>query len=393
MDPRLLRNILIEINTSIIVSVFIAGLFSFFSPCILPLLPVYFGYFTADEENESDNNRKILIKLTKTLLFIAGISIVFFLLGFGAGVLGKFLSGTFFTVFCGILVFLFGLHYAGIINIPVLERQKTLNWSYRENGYLNVFILGIIFSFGWTPCIGPILASVLSITAQSGNAIIGGLLLLIYSLGLSIPFLILSIGTSFLFNKVQKLNQYLPLIKLIGGLLIALMGLWMIFSQVQVLEKSAKTSNQPLISQESLDQGEEFSLNSVNGDAIKLSDYRGKPVCIKFWGTWCPSCMAGLENFQELANEINSTEKASVLSIAAPGLKGEMDSSDFIDWVHSQNLTFPILLDEEAKVNKQFNLKAYPTYIFFDKNGNLAETKVGEIQEEELKSLLEELEN
>ncbi len=381
-----------DLSLSIITSAFAAGLLSFFSPCIFPLLPVYLGYFSVDEESNLSSSRRTLIKLLKTLLFIAGISIVFFLLGFGAGAIGSFLSSPTFTMICGFIVVIFGLHYAGIIAIPFLERQKTLNWDINGNGYLSVFLLGVVFSFGWTPCIGPVLASILSLTAQNGSAIAGGWLLIVYSLGLSIPFLVLSIGTSVFLSKIKKLNRYLPQIKLVGGLLIAAMGLWMIFSQGQFVGKTDQI-DQYALTQEVQDQGEEFVLSSVDGETISLSDYRGKPVCVKFWGTWCPSCLAGLESFEELATQVNSSNEAVVLSIAAPDFHGEMSSQDFIDWAHGQQLTFPILLDEGAKVNRQFNLKAYPSYLFFDKAGNLVETKPGDIKEEEIKTTLEKLKN
>ncbi len=381
-----------EFNIGIIASAFTAGLLSFFSPCIFPLLPVYIGYFSTDEISNYSPNKRVFIKLIKTLLFVAGISVVFFLLGFSAGALGGFLSGATFSVACGILIFIFGLHHAGLINIPILENQKKLNWEVNGSGYLSVFLLGVLFSFGWTPCVGPVLASVLSLTAENGSALMGGWLLLIYSLGLSIPFLVISLGASILLTKIKKLNRYLPKIKLVGGLLIAIMGLWMVFTQVQTLEQAAGNSSQTsFMSQEVVDQGEDFTLSTVNGETVNLSDYRGKPVAVKFWGTWCPSCLAGLESFQELAQEVNSSNDAVMLSIAAPGFKGEMDSQEFIDWAKAQQLTFPILLDEGAKINQKYDLKAYPSYLFFDKNGNLAETKLGDLREGQLKEILEKL--
>ena len=128
-----------DFNLSIIISVFTAGLLSFFSPCIIPLLPVYVGYFSSDDGLISEN-QKVLNKILKTLFFIAGISVVFFILGFGAGALGDFLSGTTFSIICGIIILFFGLNQAGLIKIPILDRQFNLNWKINSKGFFSVFI-------------------------------------------------------------------------------------------------------------------------------------------------------------------------------------------------------------------------------------------------------------
>ncbi len=370
-------------------SVFGAGLLSFFSPCILPLLPVYVGYLSTDGQSANTRTYK---KLLKTLAFVAGLSVTFFLLGFGAGALGEVINNSYFFIVCGLIVFVFGLYQSGLIDIPLLNREKKLNAPKNANkGALGAFLLGLVFSFGWTPCVGPILGSVLGLSAQQGGAFVGGGLLLIYSLGLSIPFIVLTLGSELLLGKVKKLHKYLPKIKLVGGVLIAVMGLYMMFSQVSALEAAKADTTAPAQVQVVEDTGENFTLQDLSGNTVSLSDYRGKPVYIKFWATWCPMCLAGMEDFSTLAQEYNQAGDLQVLSVVAPGVNGEMDEKSFLDWATGQQLDFPILFDIGGEVNGQFGISAYPTSVFIDENGEVIETRVGDIPKEELENKLESM--
>ncbi len=370
-------------------SVFGAGLLSFFSPCILPLLPVYVGYLSTDDQAA---NTTIYKKLFKTLAFVAGLSVTFFLLGFGAGALGEVINNSYFFIACGLIVFVFGLYQSGVIDIPLLNREKKMAAPANTNkGALSAFLLGLVFSFGWTPCVGPILGSVLGLSAQQGGALVGGGLLLIYSLGLSIPFIVLTMGSGLLLGKVKKLHKHLPKIKLIGGILIAVMGLYMVFSQVHTLETVKANSAVQLQAQAVEDSGENFTLQDISGNTVSLADYRGKPVYIKFWATWCPMCLAGIEDFSALAEEYKEAGSVQVLSVVAPGMNGEMDEQSFKDWANGQQLDFPILFDNSGEVNGQFGVNAYPTSVFIDENGEVIETRVGDISKEELESKLESM--
>ncbi len=369
-------------------AVFGAGLLSFFSPCIIPLLPVYLGYLSSDVKTGGD---RLITRLSKTLAFVAGLSVTFFLLGFGAGALGTVLSNNYFFIACGLVVFVFGLYQSGLIDIPLLSREHRLDTPKSANkGALGAFLLGLVFSFGWTPCVGPVLGAVLGMAAQQGGALTGGALLLVYSLGLSIPFIVLALGSNLLLGKIKNLNKYLPKIKLVGGILIAVMGLYMVFSNVS---PQAPQSSQAALSAQTAQKessGEDFTLRNMNGDTVNLSDYRGKPVYIKFWASWCPMCLAGLEDFKALAQEYNSSEEVQVLSVVAPGVQGEMDEQGFTDWAKGQKLDFPILFDN-GSVNRQFGISAYPTSVFIDASGNVFDTRIGDLSTEEIKEKLESI--
>jgi len=191
--------------------VFVAGLLSFFSPCIIPLLPVYIAQLakgtveTVAAPTNTFNWRLIL----QTIVFVIGISTNFVLLGFGAGFLGQVVSGEKFLVICGFVVVVLGLYKMGLIRLDFLARERKLRLtSTPRSGVVGSYLLGFTFSFGWTPCIGPVLASVLGIASnQGGQEVQGALLMLIYSAGLAVPFVVISFMGNALLNRMKGLNH------------------------------------------------------------------------------------------------------------------------------------------------------------------------------------------
>lgn len=213
-------------NTLYLGTVMAAGLISFFSPCIVPLLPVYISLFSSGEllEGEHAGRRRMRV-LAKSILFVAGISVCFILLGFGAGAFGFVLGSKYFLAAMGLIVILLGLHQTGLIHIKWLYRERKMNLerSYRGD-YFGSFLLGLTFSFGWTPCIGPVLGAILGLSATSSQPLYGGFLMAVYSLGFLVPFLVLSLFSDVLLTKVNMMNRHLGKIKVAGGIVIILMG-------------------------------------------------------------------------------------------------------------------------------------------------------------------------
>ncbi len=358
----------------LLAAVFAAGVFSFFSPCILPLLPVYLGYFSSGEE---EARSPLLHRLGKTAAFLAGLSVVFFLLGFGSGLAGSFLQSSLFKLFCGLLVILMGLHQTGLIVIPLLERQKALSSPVHPGkGLLGAFALGFFFSFGWTPCIGPILSMVLGLSLEEGNGLTGGALLLLYAAGLSIPFLALAAGSHLLLEKVRGLSPYLDKLKFAGGLLIIAMGIWMTAGQVPSLARTPAP-----------DAGPKYAV--LNGAPVSLSDWEGKKVYLKFWATWCPVCLTGMNEFSELAEEYAGSGDVVVASVAAPGYSGEMEREQFEAWAAGQGLSFPILLDEGGLLNQKYGIRAYPTSVFLDGRQEVLEVHAGHMSNDQIRRRLD----
>ena len=214
------------LNTELFIgAVYVAGLLSFFSPCIFPLLPVYIGML-------STSGKKSIIK---TVVFVIGLSTSFVLLGFGAGSIGSFLMSKIFRVISGVVVIIFGIIQMEILKIPFLERTKLVDIKGKENNSIwGAFLLGFTFSLGWTPCVGPILASILFISSGGGNPYYGALMMSIYVLGLATPFVILSLSSKYVLAKVSAIKKHLGIMKKIGGLLIIIMGILLLTDKLSI---------------------------------------------------------------------------------------------------------------------------------------------------------------
>ena len=231
-------------NNIFISTVFVAGILSFFSGCLIPLIPVYISMFAGgiDEESSSKYIIKIgklklnTLVIAKTVVFVAGISTSFIILGFGAGAFGAVINSNWFVKVCGIVVIFLGIHQTGLLHLNFLEREKRIIIK-SNKGILKTFFLGFSLSFGWTPCIGPILATILGFSATGGVAIYGAWLMFIYSLGFMIPFLIIAIFSDLLLTRVRLINKHLEKIKIIGGVIIIIMGIVLMSNNLNIVTR------------------------------------------------------------------------------------------------------------------------------------------------------------
>jgi len=216
----------LENNISTIV-ILLQGMASFLSPCIMPLMPIYLSYLTGGslEEIEAGGRRKTV--LINSIGFLLGLSLVFIILGFTATALGRFLyfNNNIIRKIGGIIIIVFGIHHIGIINLSFLNMERKFNFNAKTPKFINAVILGMAFSFGWTPCIGPILSSVLMMAARSETYTKAIYLLVIYSIGFSIPFLVTALSLDVILKKITNLDKYLKIIKVASGILLVIMGI------------------------------------------------------------------------------------------------------------------------------------------------------------------------
>jgi thiol-disulfide isomerase/thioredoxin len=184
-------------------------------------------------------------------------------------------------------------------------------------------------------------------------------------------------GSHHLLGKMKSLYPHFGKIRLAGGILIMIMGFWMLYNQISIMqaEKTAQvTPSSPSISMPVYER----SLSGLGREPVSLSQFQGKTVYIKFWTTWCPLCLAGLEDFAALAEELSDSPDVVVLSIVTPGLNGEMSKNDFITWAKAQNLAFPIYFDGSGAVSREFGIRAYPTAVYLDQHGAILKKTVGD---------------
>jgi cytochrome c-type biogenesis protein len=220
-------------NVSIFVA-FSAGIISFLSPCILPVIPSYLAFITGislEELSEQESLRKVRKKvIANSLMFILGFSILFIILGASATFVGKFLYKNirWFEIIGGVLVIVLGLHFAGIFRLKFLDREKKIHLKKKPLGYLGTCLVGMAFGAGWTPCVGPILGAILAMAATTQDILQGIILLVFYSAGLGIPFLLSAIILHKFFEYFKKIRKYFKVISIVGGVLLIIVGILLI---------------------------------------------------------------------------------------------------------------------------------------------------------------------
>lgn len=210
---------------------FVGGMISFFAPCVVPLLPAYIGYVTGVStrdlatKGQEAFQKKIILT---SIFYIVGFSLIFVILGTAASGLGFLLRQYDFWIqrIGGLIVLVLGLNFAGFLPIPVLgiERKFTLPSWLEQAGYLRAFGIGIIFALAWTPCVGAVLGSILALAAVAGTAAKGATLLFVYSLGISIPFILVSLTLASAPRYLSFIRRHTGIISRFGGLLLAVIG-------------------------------------------------------------------------------------------------------------------------------------------------------------------------
>ena len=204
----------------------VAGIISFTSPCALPLVPSYLSYVSGLPVSELSDGQARRLVVRSTATFVAGFTVVFTALGASSTLFGSLLIRHLPTIMrvSGVVIIIFGLSMTGLFRIPILSRERRLDLTKISRGPLGAFPLGMAFAFGWTPCIGPILASILAVASTSHTMAWGAILLALYSLGLGVPFLVLALGIGRARRSLNFLSRHGRAIEIGGGLLLVAVG-------------------------------------------------------------------------------------------------------------------------------------------------------------------------
>jgi cytochrome c-type biogenesis protein len=219
---------------------FVAGVVSFLSPCVLPLVPGYISMLSGAsiEELKTGAGRALVARVFRnSIAFVLGFSVVFVTLGASATTVGRFLVAqrVVFNLVAGIIIVIFGLHLTGLVRIPFLYRAARVNTGAPRRGLVGAFVLGFAFAFGWTPCIGPILAGILALAAMRDMVFQGMFLLAVYSAGLAIPFVLTGLGLSQFLRFYGGFRKHLRAVEVLSGVLLIAIGVLMAFNKLGTL--------------------------------------------------------------------------------------------------------------------------------------------------------------
>ncbi len=222
-----------------LLTAFIFGLLSFISPCVLPIIPGYISFISGHtlDDIKGDNKSAAHAVMINSLVFIAGFTLIFVLMGAAATSIGQLLNDNLNLIskIAGGIIIIFGLHMIGIFKIGFLNYEKRFHLQEKKLGILGSFTVGAAFAFGWTPCIGPVLAGILAIASQQDTVLQGIVLLFVYSLGLGIPFFLTAISINKFFNVFNRIKKHFHTIEIIGGVMLVAVGILMITNYLTII--------------------------------------------------------------------------------------------------------------------------------------------------------------
>lgn len=365
--------------------VFVEGLVSFFSPCVIPLIPLYMGYLASngkeiDEQGNITYKKKVVI--TYTLFFVLGISMSFFILGLSFSSLGLFFKDNrkVFLEVGGILIVLLGLFQLGIIKADFLNKEKKLKFNFNPNKMTKktAFLMGFLFSFAWTPCVGPALSSTLIMASTASSAILGNLLVLVYALGFLLPFLVLGLFTTKILNLIKRKQQFLQVVVKVGAVLIIIMGSYTAYLGFSMTKGTSSSDDDEVSTTSKLELAKpiNFTLKDQANKEHSLSDYEGKTIILHFYAIDCFACLDELPNIEKAYKHYNNNQDdVVILAIANTSRNKEREIKDFIE---KNNYTFPSLLASNDLFN-QYYITTYPNTFIINSKGNIAFTSFGSL--------------
>lgn len=397
-------------NISILTS-FLQGIFSFFSPCVLPLLPVYFSFLSGGLElsNVSELSNKSNQKFNRyktvfnSFLFAFGCTFAFLLLALGASAIGKFFlqNKAIFTIIGALLIIFLGLVQFGIFgekSFFMREIHLPFNIEKIKVSPFTAFLLGFVFSFAWTPCVGPLLASILVMISNANSFKNGILLIIFYSVGFTLPFIISGFFVSSALNFFKTHKNIVRYTTKVAAILMIFIGLFMLYSGIilymkqdlKVSEKSKTSTSTKNNSEDDSVFAPDFLLYDQNENEWHLKDLRGKTIVLNFWATWCPPCRMEMPDFQKVYDELKNSNNQSVviLGIASPEYGQETNVQGIKKFLAQNNYSYPTLMDFDGNISMTYYISAYPTTFIISPEGKVINGALGAISAEQLRKMI-----
>lgn len=386
---------------------FVGGLFSFLSPCVLPLVPGYISLMSGISiehirgQGVAGARRAVI---ANSLAFNAGLSSIFLLLGTTAGLVGAALfTNIWVRVIAGIVIIIFGLHLIGLLKIKYLYKDTRHFKDEEPRGIWGSLTLGIAFAAGWTPCIGPILGGIIGLAATSGGWKGGLVLSAFYSAGLAVPFLVTGLGINQFLGFYAKFRRYLHWVEVGSGILLIAIGVLVMSNRVTMLASSRLAGWLPnLESLLKLDQANpspntintanlapapDVQFTKLDGSPLRLKDLRGRVVLLNFWATWCIPCRNEIPSLSAMQKELES-RGLSIIGVSYD------DTADLVkDFQKQIPQTYEIVLGGR-EVGSQLPASPLPTTYIIDRQGRIRAKLIGERTREafeaSIKPLLDE---
>lgn len=376
---------------------FLAGLASFLSPCVLPLVPGYVSLISGvsiDRLKGAEDGTKVSARravIINSLAFNVGLSTIFVTLGAAAGWIGASLFNNLYVrVIGGLVIVIFGLQLMGLLKITALYKDTRFFSQQKPRGTFGSFTLGMAFAAGWTPCIGPILGGIIGLAAASGGWRSGLLLSSFYAAGLAVPFLLTGLGINRFLGFYAKFRRHLHKVEVVSGCILIFIGVlvalgmttrlnsaaaakWMPNAEAWVNRWRGKPSPQPqsVATGGPLVPAPDVQFKTVDGQTVRLSEMRGQIVLLNFWATWCGPCRAEVP----ILNEMQRQYAASGLKVVGLLTQDSLDNLKEFQKDFRQDYT--ILYDADGVGPKFGNGPGLPITIFIDRQGRIRKKIIG----------------
>ncbi len=376
---------------------FVAGIASFLSPCVLPLVPGYISLISGvsvDGLKEGTSNRRAVI--LNSLAFNAGLSVIFLILGTTAGLVGAAItSNPWVRIIGGLVIIAFGLQLIGLLKISALYKDTRMFSADKPRGMLGSLTLGMAFAAGWTPCIGPILGGIIGLAATSGGWRSGLVLSAFYSAGLAVPFLLTGLGINKFLGFYGKFRRHLHKVEVVSGVILIVVGLLVMSGKSTLLASSTVTAYMPnaeelVVKVQNWWYGDkatpapsgpaagtnyatlpDVEFQTLAGKPFRLKELQGQVVLLNFWATYCIPCREEIPALNSLQQELQSQG----LKIVGASLD---DSVDGVNAYQKEVAKFDyqvLLGGSDAKV--KFEQSVLPTTYLIDRQGRIRQKIIG----------------